>query len=113
MAELLGDDGKKSDMKIGILQTGHVAEELKDEYGNYAGMFRHLLRYFGFELQTWNVIDNEFLLSSCQADGWLITGSKFGVHDQFPWIRRLEQFFRQCYADSRYLFRSSSFGFSA
>lgn len=34
MAELSGDDGKRGDMKIGILQTGHVAEELEDEYGD-------------------------------------------------------------------------------
>lgn len=62
-------------------------------------MFRHLLRHFDFEFQAWNVIDNEFPLSFCVAAGWLITGSKFGVNDQFPWIRRLEQFLRQCYAD--------------
>ena len=32
------------------------------------------------------------------ADGWLITGSKFGVYEDHPWIPPVEEFLRQTYA---------------
>ena len=86
-------------MKIGILQTGHVVEELAGRHGDYAGMFRRMLGGRGFDFLTWNVIDGDFPQSPYDADGWLVTGSKFSVCDDHPWIRRLEDFLRRCCAE--------------
>ncbi len=32
------------------------------------------------------------------ADGWLVTGSKFGVYESHDWIGLLEEFLREAYA---------------
>lgn len=82
-------------MKIGILQTGHAPEEVKDDLGDYAAMFRALLDGHGFEFETYNVVDNQFPTSTDAADGWLITGSKHGVYEPHDWIPPLEEFIRK------------------
>jgi GMP synthase (glutamine-hydrolysing) len=77
-------------MKIGILQTGHVPDEMLETSGEYAAMFARLLDGNGFTYQTWNVVDNELPSSVDAADAWLITGSKHGVYEDHPWIPPLE-----------------------
>ena len=84
-------------MLIGILQTGHVIDDLKEEFGDYDGMFRQLLGGRGFEFRTWNVVDCEFPVSPRDSDGWLITGSRFAVYEDHPWIEPLAAFIRDCY----------------
>lgn len=87
-------------MKIGILRTGHVAPELAEEHGEYPDMFQQLLAGSGYVFQTWSVIDDEFPASPDEADGWLVTGSRFSVNDDLPWIRKLEDFLRCCFSVS-------------
>ena len=82
-------------MKIGILQTGHAPDEVKDELGDYARMFTTLLDGHGFDFETFNVVDNEFPAAPDAADGWLITGSKHGAYEPHDWIPPLEDFIRQ------------------
>ncbi len=82
-------------MKIGILQTGRSPEELVDEYGEYGGMFEHMLGGRGFTFQVYDVLEHEFPQSATEADGWLITGSKFGVYEDHDWIPPLEAFVRE------------------
>ena len=84
-------------MLIGILQTGHVIEDLREEFGDYDGMFRRLLGGRGFDFRTWNVVDCEFPESPGDADGWLITGSRFAVYEDHSWIEPLASFVRDCY----------------
>ena len=88
-------------MKIGILQTGHSPDELKDELGEYGEMFTHLLDGHGFEFEIWSVVDGIFPKDTAQADGWLITGSKHGAYEKHDWIPPLEDFVRKTYADGR------------
>ena len=47
-------------MKIGILQTGHVPDELAQKHGVYPDMFADLLDGYGFEYETWSVVDHVF-----------------------------------------------------
>ncbi len=86
-------------MKIGILQTGHVPDDLRRSHGEFADMFARFLDGKGFEFATWNVVDDEFPQSTDDADGWLVTGSKHSVYDGHPWIGRLTEFLRRCYSD--------------
>lgn len=84
-------------MKIGILQTGRTPEELQAEHGDYDDMFVQLLSNRGFEFVTYAVLDGVFPESVHDADGWLITGSKFGAYEDHAWIPPLEDFLRAVY----------------
>ncbi|NRB19212.1 MAG: type 1 glutamine amidotransferase [Rhodobacteraceae bacterium] len=81
-------------MKIGILQTGHAPDALVETSGNYDQMFRTLLGGQGFEFETYSVLDGQFPSGADAADGWLITGSKFGVYEDHAWIPLLEDLVR-------------------
>ncbi|MFK7731968.1 MAG: type 1 glutamine amidotransferase [Pseudomonadales bacterium] len=85
-------------MKIGILQTGRSPDEIAGKYGQYDTLFRKLLAGRGFEFDTYAVLDDVLPDSVDAADGWLITGSKFGVYEPHSWIAPLESFLREAYA---------------
>ncbi|MGR3661659.1 MAG: type 1 glutamine amidotransferase [Paracoccaceae bacterium] len=85
-------------MKIGILLCGHAQKEIIEKYGDYIEIYPRLLEGFGFEFVGFNVVDMEFPDSIHDADGWLLTGSRFGVYDDVPFIAPLEQFIRDAYA---------------
>lgn len=82
-------------MKIGILVTGRVPEQLVEENGEYDAQFQRLLAGNGYQFQTWFVVDGEMPDSTAAADGWLITGSKHGAYENLPWIPKLEAFIRE------------------
>jgi len=84
-------------MKIGILQTGRSPDELRDQFGDYDSFFHRLLAGQGFEFQTWPVLDGVLPSDPAEADGWLITGSRFGVYEDHDWIAPLEAFIRYCF----------------
>ena len=84
-------------MLIGILQTGDAPDALR-EAGDYPDMFVRLLDGHGFDFRTWRVLDNDFPGNVTDADGWLITGSKFGVYEDHAFIAPLEQFIRDAFA---------------
>jgi GMP synthase-like glutamine amidotransferase len=84
-------------MLIGILQTGEAPEGLLEK-GDYPDMFVRLLEGYGFDFRTWRVLDLEFPETVQEADGWLITGSKFGVYEDHAFIAPLEQFIRDAFA---------------
>ncbi len=85
-------------MKIGILVCGHPPEETIDQHGTYADSFQVLLDGHGFEFQAWACLDGEFPDSAGSAEGWLITGSKFGTYEGHSWIPPLEAFIRTAYS---------------
>lgn len=87
-------------MKIGILQTGHAPDQLIDTAGDYDQMFRTLLDGHGFEFETYAVLDGIFPSGPEAADGWLITGSKFGVYEDHDWIPPLEKLIRDINAQA-------------
>ncbi|MCG6902658.1 MAG: type 1 glutamine amidotransferase [Rhodobacter sp.] len=84
-------------MQIGILTTGHVADSLIGDHGDYPFMFMALLDGYGFTFSSYAVVDLEFPASVHDADGWLITGSRHGAYDDLPFIAPLEQFIRDAY----------------
>jgi GMP synthase-like glutamine amidotransferase len=79
-------------MRIGILETGRPPEGL-ERHGSYGQMFERLL---GADLDyvVYPVIDGVLPLRVDEVEGWLVTGSRFGVYDDAPWIPRLEAFLR-------------------
>ncbi len=85
-------------MKIGILQTGMAPDDMAAQTGEYPEMFERLLAGHGFVFQTYNVLAGDIPLDANAADGWLITGSKFGAYEDHPWIAPLEDLIRKIYA---------------
>jgi GMP synthase (glutamine-hydrolysing) len=85
-------------MKIGILQTGDAPDALRPAHGNYPDLFQRLLADQGFSFQTWRVLDMDLPASPQDADGWLITGSRFGAYEDHPFIPPLEDFIRATHA---------------
>lgn len=82
-------------MKLGILQAGHSADELRDVLGDYADLFKSMLGDFGFDFAVYDVVDNHFPSSPNDADAWLITGSKHGAYEDHNWIPPLEDLIRE------------------
>jgi len=81
-------------VKIGILQCDDVADDLQPEFGNYPAMFETMLGAIAPDLQfaTYRVVAGEFPESVHDCDGYITTGSRYGVNDGTPWINTLEEF---------------------
>ncbi len=89
-------------MRIGILICDDVNPLLQDVHKSYEVMFTE---HFGrvdpeCELAFYRVIDGELPTHPDECQGYITSGSKYGVNDDFPWIRQLEQFVRQLKAES-------------
>lgn len=90
-------------MKLGILETGKMAPPLEDVHGDFPAMFRHWLAPHmpGVEFPSFFVVDDEWPAGPEACDGWLVTGSRFGVYDPEPFMEPLKQFIRDCAAARR------------
>jgi len=88
-------------MKIGILQTGHAPETMDSALGDYHELFIRFLAHDEVEFVNFPVVDGIFPASIDAAQGWLITGSRFGVYENLPWMVRLAEFIRDLYANNR------------
>lgn len=84
-------------MKIGILQTGRIPEELKGTHLDYDQKFVNLFKNKGYEFIHYSVLDKAVPQNPLEADGWLITGSKFGVYEPHAWIPPLEEFIKKTF----------------
>lgn len=87
-------------MRIGILETGDVPEELSQTHGDYPKMFMRLLQSAEPELDfaVYHVTRNELPENVNDCDAWLVTGSRHGVYDPLPWIEPLKRFLGSAYA---------------
>ncbi|MGM0585691.1 MAG: type 1 glutamine amidotransferase [Pseudomonadota bacterium] len=85
-------------MRIGILETGFPPKHMQEAHGLYSTMFERLLGGHGFDFAVWRPALGEVPGSPEEADGWLITGSKYAVYDDRPWIPRLEALVREAMA---------------
>ena len=88
-------------MKIGVLQTGSVADEVIERHGSYVTMFERMLQRAdpSFSVALWDVnVGGEIPTSPDEADGWIITGSRHGVYEDHAWIEPLKAFLRQAHA---------------
>ena len=80
-------------MTIGILETGEPPGALRQRFGSYAGMFKHLLGsdrdYRVFDVQAGDLPN-----PISPIEGYVITGSPAGAYEDLPWIPPLEDFLR-------------------
>jgi GMP synthase (glutamine-hydrolysing) len=82
-------------MILGILQTGHVPEQVAARDGTYTDLFGKLFAGRGFSLRTFSVVDMDFPTGPDAADAWLVTGSRHGAYEDHPWIAPLETLIRE------------------
>ncbi|HEY8371054.1 MAG TPA: GMP synthase [Thermodesulfobacteriota bacterium] len=77
-------------MRLGILQCGSAPAELRAEFGDYPDMSRALLRAVdpSVQFRGYDLTAGDFPESLDECDGWLFTGSRWGVYDAEPWIAR-------------------------
>jgi len=83
-------------MRLGVLQTGYIPEELNRDFDEYPELFG---KFFASADPTikgvgYAVVDGELPGSPAECDVWLVTGSKYGVYDDQPWIEPLKDFLR-------------------
>ena len=71
---------------------------MRAKHDDYDGLFKRLLAGRGFEFETYPVLDGVFPADAQAAQGWLISGSKFGIYEDNDWIAPLEEFLRQVYS---------------
>lgn len=82
-------------MNLGILQCDKIREEFAS-HGQYPERFAALLQpvYPSIQFTVFDVEQGELPRDIHAADAYLITGSRYGVNDDFPWIAALEEFVR-------------------
>ena len=87
-------------MKLGILKTDAVRDEWVPRFGEYPDMFMRLLgeRDPSLEFRVYDVMRGEYPEDIDEVDAYLITGSKFSVYEDLPWIHRLLAFLRELHA---------------
>ncbi|MCU1358177.1 MAG: synthase [Acidimicrobiales bacterium] len=88
-----------SDLRIGLLQCGHLHTDLQPDYGDYPEIFSALLGSHGVEIATWDVTSGPPPDATDACDGWLVSGSARSTYDPLPWIPPVEQFLRDVVAD--------------
>ncbi|MEK9911030.1 MAG: type 1 glutamine amidotransferase [Candidatus Puniceispirillum sp.] len=89
-------------MKIAILLAGHTNKEMPAEFHDYNILFERAFAqsslYDAFSFTSFAVVDDIFPDSIDEFDGFLITGSAYGVYDDVPFIAKLMDLVRQIHA---------------
>lgn len=95
---------KNNILKIGLLQCDHVQIDLRkfvdgDYYEIFLNLFEHSLKRLKLstelDVKRYDVVDDVFPESPTDCDAWIITGSKYSVFDDLPWISKLKFFIQQ------------------
>lgn len=86
-------------MKLTILQTGEVPDNLRHRFGPYPGMFERMFDQTGrgFAYEVVKVSAGEPLPDAGALEGVVLTGSSAGVYDDLPWMEPLRDFIRDAY----------------
>lgn len=86
-------------MKLGILICDRVQPHLQSKYGDYPHMFKALLEHITepLEVSYFSAIDNQLPEDIDICDVYMTSGSRWGVNDEFDWIKQLEKFIVRLY----------------
>jgi len=88
-------------MILGLLQCGHVPDEVAAEEGPYEALYGGLVDGHGFTVKTFSVVDGVFPEGPGAADAWLVSGSKHGAYEDHAWIPPLEALLRDIRASGK------------
>jgi len=81
-------------MKVGILLTDHVMNELQVRHGDMPDFYKFIFNKVdpSISLTIFDVVQNEYPEEINDFEGYLITGSRESVYDQSNWIEILNKF---------------------
>ena len=81
---------------LAVFELGLIPEHLRATYPDYAAMIVNWLRPAlpEVEYQALRIVRGEPIPSAEQFDGYLFSGSCYGVYDALPWIKPLQSFVR-------------------
>jgi GMP synthase-like glutamine amidotransferase len=82
-------------LKVGILAAGAPPRALQPQFGDYVGMFEHLLAGRGYEWASFDVPAGGLPERPDACDAYILTGAAAGVYDGDPWISDLFGFLRR------------------
>lgn len=87
-------------MNLAILNCDRIGDALAKDYGQYPELFAALFHPVNpkIALAVFDVLQGQLPIDVHAADAYLITGSRHGVNDGYPWIAQLEEFVRQAHA---------------
>ena len=95
-------------MHIAILLAGHTNKAMPRRFRDYHDMFTILFKGLpngeDFRFTTLAVVDDIFPNHLDDYDGYLISGSAYGVYDDAPFIRRLIDLIQQIHQAKKPLF---------
>ncbi len=91
-----GVSGRWRHMKLTIVETGFVPEEIRADWPDYPAQFHALLSPLAPEMQfeTVSLPRGEALPDPAGLEAVLLTGSPSGVYDPEPWMSALFDFIR-------------------
>jgi GMP synthase-like glutamine amidotransferase len=86
-------------MNLGILNCDQLSKPLAKQYGSYPQMIKSLFQNIRphFSFTTFDVQKGELPKDIHEVDAYIITGSRYGVNDEYSWIEQLEKFIRMLY----------------
>ena len=81
-------------MKIGILQCDSTRAQFRAEHSDYPEMFMSLFKSVDPEMdfKKYDVQLEQYPESPEECEVYLITGSRYSVYDEEPWIQKLEKY---------------------
>ena len=95
-------------MHIAILLAGHTNKAMPQRFHDYHDMFTILFQGLpnaeGFRFTTLAVVDDIFPNHPDDYDGYLISGSAYGVYDDAPFISRLIDLIQKIHQAKKPLF---------
>lgn len=98
-------------MEIGLLQCDHVAEAFRHIVPDYDAQFAALFARHApaVSLQVYDVCHGEMPAEVDECAAYIISGSKYSVYDDIPWIHDLAAFVRRLH-DARHKLAGICFG---
>lgn len=90
-------------LQVGLLECDHVPPHLQHLTGDYADLFDDLFRGSAPEItfRRYDVIGGTWPDDPTTEEAWLVTGSRFSVFDDEPWIGELLGFLKSVQSERR------------
>ena len=85
-------------MKTALLVCDHVHPEFQKDHGDYPAMFGNL--FPDLDMASHYVCDGDFPKLE-EYDAYVISGSKYSVYNNIPWIEELRDFTRSAYHSNK------------
>jgi len=83
-------------MKIGILLCDDFYPEAIEQFGHHDDAFKNIFNSdTEIKYQTWRCHVGDFPEQVDECDAWVISGSKWSVYEQIPWMKKLIYFIQQ------------------